>query len=624
MRDARFVLGSRYAVALAAVLGAVVAAGCHPPPAAQPAPIARFQAVSGGAGWDGDFAIATTATVTVGDMTGQSETLQDIRTGRHRTSLKLGPLSVGDGFDGTAAWELAPGGEVKVSDAPANVARAMTERWMTARGYFRAGGASYRELGARVRGGMPCHAIEATPAGGAPIELWFDDATGRLVQTVHKESIETVVTTYDDYRRVGGVDLAFRTVVDQGDPRNRTTAVITHAELRPAAAAAAYARPSGDDGKLRFAAGAHETRVPFEPVTNHIFIQGQVDGKPLRLLVDTGGLNVLSSAAAARLGLASEGKLAVSGVGDTKADMGFARAHELAVGDLRLADPMFYVIDVDGVADSADEAFDGLVGFELFHRLAVRIDYARRELVLTEPDRFAPPAGAIAVPFELHDRIPLVSGSVDGVPARFTIDTGSRSSLDLTSPFVRAHGLEARYHPRFEAVTGWGVGGASRSAPVRFGEVRLGDAVVQGAVGSLFTGNKGAFADPDSAGNIGGSLLRRFAVTFDYRGRTMYLEPVPGVPREVYDRAGMFLLRAGDTLRVAGVAPDGPAARAGVAVEDRIVAVDGAAVASRPTAAWRALLTYGEIGARHTLTLASAGAARPRRDVALVLAELLP
>lgn len=601
---------------------AAIAAGCHPPPAAQPAPVARFHALSGGARWDGDFAIATTATVTVGDLTGQSETLEDVRTGRHRTSLQLGPLSVGDGFDGSAAWELAPGGEVKVSDAPANVARAMTDRWMTARGYFRPGGASYRELGARSRGDKPCHAVEATPAGGAPIELWFDDATGLLVQTVHKESIETVVTTYDDYRQIDGVDLAFRTVVDQGDPRNRTTLVVAHAELRPPAAAAAYARPSGDDGKLRFVGGAHETRVPFERVTNHIYIQGQVDGKPLRLLVDTGGMNVLGAATAARLGLASQGKLAAFGVGEAKADMGFARAHELAVGDLRLADPMFYVIDVDGVADSADEAFDGLVGFELFHRLAVRIDYAKGELVLTEPGRFAPPAGAIAVPFELHDRIPLIGGSVDGVPARFTIDTGSRSSLDLTSPFVKAHALEARYHPRFEAVTGWGVGGASRSAPVRFGEVRLGDAVVRDAVGSLFTGDKGAFADPDSAGNIGGNLLRRFAVTFDYRGRMMYLEPAPGVPREVYDRAGMFLLRSGDALRVAGLLPDGPAARAGVALEDRIVAVDGAAVTSRPTAAWRAMLSYGEVGARHTLTLQSA--AGGRREVPLVLAELLP
>jgi S1-C subfamily serine protease len=83
----------------------------------------------------------------------------------------------------------------------------------------------------------------------------------------------------------------------------------------------------------------------------------------------------------------------------------------------------------------------------------------------------------------------------------------------------------------------------------------------------------------------------------------------------------MFLLRDGAAIRIAAVVPNGPAAKAGLAVDDRIVAIDGAPVASRSLAAWRTIVSLGEVGARHTLTVMAGGA---RRERAIVLAELLP
>jgi predicted aspartyl protease len=533
-------------------------------------------------------------------------------------------MQLGEGFDGAAAWEQTVGGEVLTPDAPEAVARATTVRWLTARGYFRAGGAGYRELGARTCGDRACHAVEATPVGGAAVELWFDDATGLLARTVHHEGTLTIVTTFDDYRAVDGVQLPFRTVVDPGDPRNRATVTVTEVHLRAPPGEAAYARPRTDAERLSFVNGARDTRLPFELINNHIYIRAQIDGQPVRMLVDTGGLNLLTPAAAARLGLAASGKLAASGVGERKVDMALARGRELAVGDVRLAEPVFYVIEIEGLSDIEGEAFDGLVGFELFHRLAARIDYPQRSLTLTRRDAFVPPTGAITVPFDLRDRTPIASGSIDGIPARLTIDTGSRASLTVNSPFTRNHGLEARYHPAFEAVTGWGVGGPTRAKPVRLKQVKLGDAVISDVAGELFTGDKGAFADPESSANLGGGILRRFAVTFDYRDRKMFLEPEAGVPRDVYDRAGMFLRRAGDALGVLSVVPGGPAARAGIAVGDRIVAIDGAPASSRSLAAWRAVLSGGEIGGRRALTVEAGAPGGPRRECTLVLAELLP
>jgi predicted aspartyl protease len=618
------------ALAIAALLGAG-SAGCHAGaasgttgPAAQrglPAPLARFHAVSGGARWDAVTTIETTSTIAVGGLTGTVASLEDARTGRYKSAVQLGGTVTGDGFDGTASWQQAMGGEVVTPDAPEAVRLAVNARWFATRGYFRATGARYRERGDRTLGDRRLHVIEATPEGGAPVELWLDAATGLLAQTVHQEGRETITTRFDDYRPVDGVQLAFRTTVDSGDPRNLVTVEVTAAHLRPPAAAAEYARPHTDAERLSFAGGAHSTQLPFELINNHIYIRAQVDGQPVRMIVDTGGLNVLTPAAAARIGLTSAGKMAIGGVGDRKSDVGLARARELAVGDVRLAAPVFYVLDFEALTDVEGEQLDGLVGFELFQRLAVRIDYPGSKLTLTRRDDFVPPGGAIVVPFEMSDRTPIAAGSIDGIPGRFTIDTGARNSLTAHSPFVRAHNLEARYRPAFETIIGWGVGGPSRAKPVRFKQVKLGDAVLTDVAGELFTGDKGAMSEPDTSANLGGGILRRFVVTFDYRDRKMFLEPGPPLPRDIYDRAGMFLLRDGDAIRIAAVVPGGPAAKAGLAVDDRIVAIDGAPVASRSLAAWRAIVSAGAVGERHTLTVVTAG---KRRERALVLAELLP
>jgi predicted aspartyl protease len=606
---------------VAVAVGAAALLACRTPGVAPPAPLSRFRAASGGARWDANLAIATRASVSVGALSGTSESLEDVRTGRYRTTTRLGALEQGDGFDGTAAWQQAVGGEVVTLDAPDAVALATTMRWLVARGYFRDSAARYRDLGAARRGGQACHGVEATPVGGAPIELWFDDATGLLTQTSYREGTDTVVTTFDDYRTIDGVQLPFRTVIDPGDVRNRATLTVSEAHVGGPAADAAFARPRTDDDRLAFVHGARDSRVPFELINNHIYIRAAIDGAPVRMIVDTGGLNLLTPAAAARLGLATEGKLAISGAGDRKVDLGFARAKQLAVGDVQLANPVFYVVDTEALGDVEGEAFDGLVGFELLHRLAVRIDYPAEALTLMPQAGFAPPSGAITVPFELRDRTPVVTGSIDGIAARMTVDTGARTSLVAASPFTREQGLEARYRPAFETVTGWGVGGPTRGKPVRFRRITVGNAAVGDVVGELFTGDKGALADPDVSANLGGGVLRRFAVTFDYRGRKMYLEPARGVPRDIYDRAGMFMMRAGDVLRVVAVTPGGPAEHAGIAVDDRVVAIDGAPVASRRLAEWRAILGAGEIGARHSLTVGTGAA---QRDRTLVLAELLP
>ena len=326
--------------------------------------------------------------------------------------------------------------------------------------------------------------------------------------------------------------------------------------------------------------------------------------------------------AAKKFGVAGEGKLAARGVGDQAVDLSLAHAKEVRLGGAALADPVFYIIDLGDLPKVEGVDSDGLVGYEMVRRFGVTIDYEKRELVLTDPAKFAPPASSHMVPFELDDRIPIVEGTLDGMPARMSVDTGSRSSLTLHAPFVREHGLVEKYRAAPDAVIGWGVGGPSRGRPARLGLLKLGDLEIPGIAGDLYTGDKGSFANPDLAGNLGGGVFRRFTVAFDYANKRLYFAPNAGYGKpDPFDRSGFFLLADDDALVVADVAAESAAAKAGFAKDDRIVAIDGAAANRASLVEWRAKLRELPAGTKLKVDRVRG---RNKATIELVLADRIP
>ncbi len=535
--------------------------------------LAQYKSASGGVAWDGVKTLHMRGTLSTGGLSGDVSIVQDLASGRSADSYKLGSVEGADGYDGKLSWERDPGGEVAAQDTPEAVRRARTQAWLDAHAYWypQRIAATFGAVADRDLDGRRYRVIEAHPDGGDAVTLWFDSANGLLARVVQRQGPDTATTVLDDYRDADGVRIPFHSTVDltdaagRTDPRRRAETQLDHVALNGAVADADFAMPA-------MAATAHidnpngVARIPFELINNHIYLSGRVDGKPARFLVDTGGVNLLTPAAAKKFGIVGQGKMAAGGVGDQRVDLALAHAKEVRVGDAVLDHPVFYIIDLGKLADVEGTDADGLVGYEMFRRFGVTIDYAGHTLTLTTPAKFAPPTDASAVPFELNDRIPIVAGALDGVPVRISVDTGSRASLTMHSPFVREHDLVARYHAAPEAVVGWGVGGPSRGRPARYGTLKLGDRDIGGIAGDLYTGDKGSFANPDISGNLGGGVLRRFTVAFDYANKKMYLTPNADFAKpDPFDRSGLFLLGDGDALLVADVAPESAAGTRGPA-----------------------------------------------------------
>jgi S1-C subfamily serine protease len=82
-------------------------------------------------------------------------------------------------------------------------------------------------------------------------------------------------------------------------------------------------------------------------------------------------------------------------------------------------------------------------------------------------------------------------------------------------------------------------------------------------------------ADPSLAGNLGGGVLKRFTVTFDYRNQLMYLQENVKFAQADSDRSGLFLVAVPAGIRVLGVLTSTPAAAAGLHARDLITNVNG-------------------------------------------------
>jgi hypothetical protein len=610
-------------LAAAPACGGAAGAGGVAPPGLDPV-LARAKAASGADRWDRVESLAEESEVESGGLRGESDGLEELTTGRSVTRYTLGPVSGAEGHDGAQSWSQAPGGEVSVGSGPADRARAANSAWLTARAYWfpdRRPGRVERGPD-REEGGRRFHTVRATPRGGRELVLWFDAGTGLLDRIVDDDGRITTTTTFADYRPVQGLVLPFSIRIGQGEARYDTAVRIRRYRVNPPAPVDRFAAPRGRFDDVTIAGGAGETTLPFELVNNHIYVDAKIDGKPVRLLVDTGGANVLSPSAAARLGLRAEGAMQGRGAGEKSQDVGFTRARSLRLGAVTIDRPVFYTIDLDPLVPVEGVPLAGLVGYEIFHRFAVRIDYAGRRLTLIDPRRFDPRAvKGESLPFTWNDQMPVVEGALDGVRGQFTIDTGSRGSLAVHAGFAERNGLAAKYGAPAARITGWGVGGAVRTRPARAGELALGRLRVRGVAADLAGAGKGAFADRHHAGNIGSGLLRRFTVTFDYARTRMILEPNRDFDApDPFDRSGMWINGREGGFEVVEVVPDGPAARAGLAAGDLLLSLGGEPARFEDLARARQRLREQPAGTRVAVVYRRGGA---RRSATLVLADAI-
>jgi len=527
-------------------------------------------------------------------ISGQGEEWDDLATGRFVSSQLLGPAGGAQGFDGSHAWNQDATGLAHVVGSVGDTSSALTQAYFTSLAYWfpqrRSGTISFeREATAN---GRSYDVLRANPRGGNPTDVWFDRSTHLVARLIsHPGTTQAFETDLSDYRSVDGAAIPFSVVLR--DPQGNAFATSVARADANVDVANRFAMPTTQPRDFSMSGGAASTTFPIDVINNHIFLKAMVDGKgPFRFIFDTGGQGILNPDVAKALGIRPAGNVAVGGAGAGTVQTGVAWVPAVQLGNAVMTHQSFAVLPLGPTMQAIEGVhIDGMVGYETAARYRTTIDYARQTMTLTLPNRAGRPAGSV-VPFVFDSTIPQIGASVDGLAGRFIVDTGSRKSLVLTTPFVQAHGLRARYAPSVTGIFGYGIGGPSRAQLTRVRQLKIGSVAIADVIAGLGLDTMGAMADPTIAGNIGAGVLKRFTVTLDYPNQRLYLAPnADFAKRDEGDRSGLVLVAAPIGIVAIGVLTDTPSSAAGIRAGNRILEANGMQAAQLGLLRLRALLS---------------------------------
>ena len=324
-------------------------------------------------------------------------------------------------------------------------------------------------------------------------------------------------------------------------------------------------------------------RIPVEiPITNQIYLQARINNsEPMWFLLDTGATwSILDVDKAKELGIRSEDKRTLDLGQINTVTTTFAKDALLDISGVKIPVKTLAVMPVK--LRHAPQIV-GLIGSELFKRFVVKIDYLTKTIELFEPKSYEYTGPGERLPMDIIGEIPHIkvnlSKGVSSLSAKVLVDTGASQTLMLYAPFVEKHQLLETTEGTIKLKAG-GLGGGSFDYKVRAKAVKLGNFSFDSPLINFSTG-RGAADQRD--GILGNGFLNRFNLIIDYSRNQVILEPMErfNSPTD-FDFFLFTLTRSGRAYKIEDIFQPSMTSKAGVKIDDILLAVDGKPVSDLP------------------------------------------
>jgi predicted aspartyl protease len=332
--------------------------------------------------------------------------------------------------------------------------------------------------------------------------------------------------------------------------------------------------------------------VVFENLDGLVVVPVRLDGidRTLHFVLDTGAPSVISEQLAAELHLEGTEQVAASDAANVEVVVEPVVIPVLHVGSFTMERvsaliaplPSFAILcrPIDGVLGVGLEPGSGFLD-----RVAVEIDYPKQRVAIASSGAFSAEDGA---------RLPLRRSHIDergnevvgtssevelvaeGRRGWAVLDTGSRSPNSMSAALFQELGrslgedeLHARTGVLRQTLSGLqrGVRREGRMKALRVGSLELTDV-------PIIIEESGA---PDfSSLLLASEFLRNFRLVVDHPAGEATLVPYPGLdPRRRRAELGFEWLEVDGKVEVVSMLDDGPAARAGLRLEDELLEIAG-------------------------------------------------
>ncbi len=262
------------------------------------------------------------------------------------------------------------------------------------------------------------------------------------------------------------------------------------------------------------------TVIPFEITKNVIFFQVHVKGtsQPLWFSLDSGsGSTYMDAEVAKSLGLQPGGSGTVHGAGSGDIPVQYVDSVAFELSGLESADHRINITDLKSVNEQFGRPEDGLLGYDFLTRFVIVVDYAARLMTIYDPLKFKYTGNGEALPVHFRHHWPYVEGTIKvrgraAEPGEFLVDSGSGDAVDHPA-ILKSPG------PLRKIQTGVGLGVPIEGAAGRAEYFELGRFHLDSPITACCSAN------PDDQQKIGGEVLRRFKVIFDYPHQRLIFEP---------------------------------------------------------------------------------------------------
>lgn len=324
--------------------------------------------------------------------------------------------------------------------------------------------------------------------------------------------------------------------------------------------------------------------IPFKLIRNLIVIQLKINNKgPFNFILDTGaGMMLITEPSLVdSINIANKRTIKISGFGEGDN----YEAYITSPLNIEIPGLVSYGVntailkkDHFGLSGYAGIPIHGLLGYEFFNHLAVKINFTDSTLTVAQPRNMRFYKRAARIPITVEEHKPYMQAKViyangTAKDSKLIIDLGAGHPISLEN-VKNKNVLQKKF---VSANLGMGLQGLISGSISRIKEIDLGKYKIKDVIVSFPNEDDRVVVIPRD-GNLGIAMLKKFNVIFDYTDNALYLKPnYDFKTRFEHDMSGLSYYAGGNDyshIVIDKVEPGSPADEVGLKKDDEITNIN--------------------------------------------------
>ena len=325
--------------------------------------------------------------------------------------------------------------------------------------------------------------------------------------------------------------------------------------------------------------------IPFQLYGNVILMELSIDeSSPLNFIFDTGaGGTVISASTAARLGIVGDETVPREGA-TGMAEIVRSTDHIVYVEDIIFQDITLGIAELSHIEKRIGTPIDGVIGWLILSRYAVRIDYDTMLIEIYDNNKFEYDFGDSGYTLEVRGtaiftNVTTAFKSGNIFTGKALVDTGAGSTFYFNTPFIEENNLLAEMDTYYERETQSISTESAYAYTTMLANLSISDYEFSTLPVTMTIAEAGASSWSGPMGILGNDVLKRFNVFIDLQQEMMSLEPNRLYHDQFEVNCSGLELVADDAFQgviIDHVYAGSPAHEAGLKVGDEIVQINAA------------------------------------------------